>query len=263
VAQKYQLEAIGAPLVPTHVFFDEKTSLEWIEQTTMPKVFKLRRGAGSLNVRLVRTPEQGKALIKKAFRTGFKPMGAIISDQIEKKLLRGTIGQRIRNLNKIRKLPALVQSLHTHNKHLGLEIGYVYFQDFVPDNTHDTRITVMGDHHLFGFLRDVRDNDFRASGSGKIRYDQGEINPKCIEIGLDVAKKLGTQSIVLDFVEGKQHQPLIAEISYGFVPDAVYECPGYWDSHLQRHEGHIWPQDLIVEDLIEAIQRGAYSANGK
>ncbi len=256
VAQKYQLEAIGAPLIPTYSFFDEKKALDWIEQTEMPKVFKLRRGAGSLNVSLVRTHKQGKALIKKAFSSGFKPMGTVIGDQVSKKLLsHTTIRQKLRNLNKIAKLPSLLRSIYNSNKRLGRERGYVYFQDFVPDNTCDTRITAIGDHHIFGFFRDVRDNDFRASGSGKIRYDCEQINPKCIEISIDVAKKLKTQSIVLDFIEDKQHRPWLTEISYGFVPEAVYACPGYWDLRLQWHYGHIWPQDLIIEDLLGAIRQ--------
>jgi len=53
VGQKYLLEAIGAPLAPTYVFYDKKSAFDWIDKTTFPKVFKLRGGAGSLNVKLV------------------------------------------------------------------------------------------------------------------------------------------------------------------------------------------------------------------
>src|SRR5690606_31496309 len=45
IAQKYLLEAIGAPLVPSHVFYDPKTALEWLDQAVFPVVFKLRGGA--------------------------------------------------------------------------------------------------------------------------------------------------------------------------------------------------------------------------
>jgi len=67
VAQKYLLEAIGAPLIPTWVFTNKEDALGWIEGTTWPKVFKLRCGAGSTNVRLVRSHSQAAALCRQAF----------------------------------------------------------------------------------------------------------------------------------------------------------------------------------------------------
>ncbi len=41
VGQKYLLETIDAPLVPSYVFYSKKEALEWDEQTNFPKVFKL------------------------------------------------------------------------------------------------------------------------------------------------------------------------------------------------------------------------------
>jgi len=77
VAQKYLLEALGAPLVPTHVFFDEATALRWIDGTLFPKVFKLKRGSGSRNVRLVHSASEARALAHRAFRAGFNPSGSV------------------------------------------------------------------------------------------------------------------------------------------------------------------------------------------
>ena len=71
VGQKYLLEAIGAPLVPSYVFYSKREALEWAKQTSFPKVFKLRGGAGSANVRLVRTRSEAYRLISKAFTSGF------------------------------------------------------------------------------------------------------------------------------------------------------------------------------------------------
>jgi hypothetical protein len=62
IAQKYLLEAVGAPLVPTHVFYQLEDAMAWARSTTYPKVFNLRRGAGSLNVRLVRTAGEMEGL---------------------------------------------------------------------------------------------------------------------------------------------------------------------------------------------------------
>ena len=67
IAQKYVLEAIGAPLVPTYVFYSLDEALHWINEPSYPKVFKLRKGAGSSNVRLVRSAKEASALARRAF----------------------------------------------------------------------------------------------------------------------------------------------------------------------------------------------------
>ena len=58
VGQKYLLEAIGAPMAPAYTFFTRQEALNWAKQTNYPKVFKLRNGAGSDNVRLVKSKRQ-------------------------------------------------------------------------------------------------------------------------------------------------------------------------------------------------------------
>ena len=38
VGQKYLLEAVGAPLVPSYVFYDKDEAIAWTERTEFPKV---------------------------------------------------------------------------------------------------------------------------------------------------------------------------------------------------------------------------------
>ena len=135
---------------------------------------------------------------------------------------------------------------------MGREKGYIYFQDFIPDNDFDTRVTVIGDR-AFGFTRNVRPGDFRASGSGDIVYDFQRIQQKCVEIAFDVTRKVGSQSMAFDFVLVENKQPLILEMSYGYNAKAVYSCPGHWDARLNWHQGHIWPQDAILTDLLNDV----------
>lgn len=79
---------------------------------------------------------------------------------------------------------------------MGSEKGYVYFQDFVPDNDFDTRVTVVGDR-AFAYTRNVRPGDFRASGSGDIVHSIDKINRKYVEIAFDITRKVSSQGIVL------------------------------------------------------------------
>ena len=262
VAQKYLLEAIGAPLAPTYVFYDRRSALRWVDQTSFPKVFKLGKGAGSLNIRLAHTAREARMLVKRAFGKGFKPVGGHVRDIVGK--LRWAEGRkRLDLLGKVKRLPRSLWTIYRVNKTLGSESGYIYFQDFIPNNKYDTRITVIG-NRAFGFTRNVREKDFRASGSGSIDYSLERINPECISIAFDVAKKLGTQSIAFDFVIDVSGEPKITEVSYCYVGVAVYRCEGHWDDQLKWHEGHIWPQDAILIDVLEQLRqtKGSGSKSG-
>ncbi len=45
---------------------------------------------------------------------------------------------------------------------------------------------------------------------------------------------------------------MIGEISYAYSSSAVHACDGHWDSRGNWHEGHLWPEDAILEDLLTA-----------
>ena len=42
----------------------------------------------------------------------------------------------------------------------------------------------------------------------------------------------------------------VTEISYVYKDYMVYDCPGYWDTNLQFHEGHYFPQYCMLMDLL-------------
>ena len=130
------------------------------------------------------------------------------------------------------------------------ERGYVYFQEFVANDNLDIRIIVIG-HKAFVIKRMTRENDFRASGSGKIIFDKNQIDERCVQISFHVNNKLNCQSVAYDFVFDKNKNPLIVEISYGFAMEAYNACPGYWDSSIQWHEGKFNPQGWMVEVIIK------------
>ena len=71
IAQSYLFESLNIPHVKTYVFFDKNKALQWAKTSSFPKVFKLRGGAGSANVSLVKTRDKAIKLIKKAFGQGF------------------------------------------------------------------------------------------------------------------------------------------------------------------------------------------------
>ncbi len=97
----------------------------------------------------------------------------------------------------------------------------------------------------------VRDNDFRASGSGKIDYNIDKVDKKCIKIAFKVSKQLQFQSMAYDFIYNENNEPEFSEMSYTYLDTAIYNCPGYWDSNLNWHEGHYWPQYFQLMDALK------------
>jgi len=244
VGQKYLLEAIGAPLVPSYVFYDKQRALKWIEDTTFPKVFKLRRGAGSAHVKLANSKKEARKLVNKAFGRGFSQYDKItnLKDRLYK-YRKGKTGY----WNVIKGLLRLVKTTE-FARIAGPERGYIYFQDFIPDNNHDIRVIVIGDK-AFAIKRLVREGDFRASGSGHVLYEKHHFDEKTIHLSFEVAEKVKSQCLAIDYVY-KDDQPLITELSYGFIKEGYYDCEGYWDRELNWHEGPFDAQGWMVENLL-------------
>lgn len=247
VAQKYLLEAIGAPLVPSYVFYDKEEALAWAKNTDYPKVFKLKGGAGSANVKLVRNRGQAEKLIRKAFGRGFPQFDRW--NNLRERIRRYRDGQD--SLIGIAKGLGRLVIPTQYSKLQNREKGYVYFQDFIPNNNYDTRVVVVG-NKAAAEKRMIRKNDFRASGSGQFSFE--DINIEIIKISFEVSQKMQSQSMAFDFIEDQTGNPLIVEMSYGFGTKGITQAPGYWDHNLQWHEGKFTPQEWMVEDLIKTIE---------
>lgn len=250
LGQKYLLESIGAPLVPSFAFFDRNAALAWASSTSYPKVFKLRGGAGSSNVKLVRTQKQAFKLINRCFGKGFKELEYWRTLKYQwRKYRSGLISMQ----NMIHfSIGITLQYFNIVNNR---EHGYAYFQEFMPDNKYDTRIIVIGDK-AFAIKRLCRENDFRASGSGKIIFDRNEISEKMVSLSFDIARRLDTQCIGFDWVVDKNGNPQIVEIGYGFTSRPYYKCQGYWTSDMKWHEGSGFDFcSWMVENLITNISK--------
>ena len=259
LAQKYLLEGIEAPLVPTYLFYDKGQALAWLRQATFPLVWKLRGGAGSTNVRLVQDYGEARRVCARMFGRGVTLAPAYLADMQTK--VRKAESWRV-FWEKLGRAPDRIRRAWRKRRLMGREIGYVLFQEFVPGNTFDTRIAVVGDR-AWGFTRGVRKNDFRASGSGKINYDMARVEPECVRLAFRVARALQTQSLAFDFLAQEGRGPQLVEISYGYLAEAVHQAPGYWDPDLTWHEGHFWPQEAILDDLLAQIERRREGGEGR
>jgi glutathione synthase/RimK-type ligase-like ATP-grasp enzyme len=247
VGQKYLLEAINAPIVPTWVFYSKTEALHWVKTTKFPIVFKLRGGAGSQNVQLVNSLTTANKIIRKAFGCGFPSYDSIGS--IKERWRKYQLGKA--NITDLLKGIVRIFYAPPYARAKGNEAGYVYFQEFIPGNDSDIRIIVIGDR-AFAIKRLVRQNDFRASGSGYIQYSKELFDEETLKLSFVIAKQLQSQCIAFDFVYKNKH-PLLVEISYGFLASGYDACPGYWDINLVWHEGKFNPYGWMVDDLINKV----------
>lgn len=242
IGQKYLFESLGLPCVKSYIFYNQKEAEDWIQDIQFPIVFKLRNGASSQNVRLVKSLSQGKRLIKRAFKRGFNQEREYLrfSDNYNK-FINNDINLKLFLKSFLYYLIFMLKSPQKIR-----EKGYVYFQDYISGNISDTRVIVIG-NKAFSIKRINRSNDFRASGSGKIVFDSQDVD--CIKIAFEANKKIDASCIAFDFLYD-QGVPNIIEISFGFSVVPYDNCPGYWDRDFNWHAGNFNPQSWIIDNLI-------------
>jgi glutathione synthase/RimK-type ligase-like ATP-grasp enzyme len=245
IKQFYLLQQHGFPVVPSYVFWERKKALQWLDTTQFPLVFKLKGGAGSASVVLVKTKRQARFLVKRMFGAGMycKQVPGMGSTRIkffnpykEIRHLLGTIKRKING-----EPTNLTWRLHK---------DYVYFQKFCPGNQWDTRVATIG-KRAYAFRRFVRKNDFRASGSNSWELDRSKIDLRFVKIAHEISQLFGFQSMAYDFIYDENQNPLLIEISYTYgEPDYPDFNDGYWDTDMVWHDGYFRTRELIMEDLL-------------
>ncbi|EKE85200.1 ATP-grasp domain-containing protein [Idiomarina xiamenensis] len=249
VGQKYLLEALASPMIPSYVFYDKSKAINWARNTSYPKVFKLRGGAGSENVRIAKTEKDALNFINRSFGRGYKVKNR--RNFLKERIWRFKRDRSLSSFLNISKGIARLFIPKVAEREFPAERNYAYFQDFIPKNDHDIRVIVIG-NRAFAIKRMVREGDFRASGSGIIIYDKAAIPEECLKIAFSVSKKMASQCTAFDFVF-RDGEPLIVEVSYSFSARAYSDCPGYWNEKLEWIDGQFYPEFFMVEDFIKNL----------
>src|SRR5690606_25754870 len=134
---------------------------------------------------LAKNKREATNLVRKAFNRGFAQSNKIsqLKERIRKvKEKKESFSFLLKGFGRL-IIPTEFSRMYSREK------GYVYFQDFIEKNTFDIRVIIVGDR-AFAIKRLIRQNDFRASGSGNIIYDINEIDFECIRISFKINEKL-------------------------------------------------------------------------
>ena len=226
------------------IFYDFKSFYKNLSNQNLPTVFKLKGGAGSNNVFLIKSKI---SILFKAFRMfvfGYNQVSRWNNlSNLIKKYFDGQIG-----LLKIFKGILRLFVKTKRDRKLGKETGYFYLQEFLPNNKNDIRIIIIGDK-CFAFTRYNRKNDFRASGSGNCSFSKELIPKDLIKHSFEIYNKLEMVSVAFDFLIKDSEHTLI-EISYGFIKDLYESCEGYWTEDLKWHNEDVKPELFIIEKLL-------------
>lgn len=231
-AQAYYLKELGVAIPSTFVSFSRDEAREYARHASFPLVSKSAGGAASSGVGLLRDVNAAERELKRIFRSSWT----------ERALRRLGVGVRFgRRWN----------------------TSYVLWQQFVPGNARDLRITVIGKRHAFAFWRRNRPGDFRASGSGLIDYSVGDVERE-VRLCLDICQRADFDCMAFD-VLSLDGGPVVAEVSCAFNDRAIFNAPTHFvletGGVLAVHPGHVWPQELIIGCIAERYVSGTLGSS--
>ncbi len=246
IKQYYLLKAHNFPVIESYIFWEKTDAEAWLNDAEYPLVFKLSRGAFSQDVILVKTKVHAQKIINLMFGKGAKSGDLFDADNSwvlnqykKKRKLAGTLKQKL-----LKRHIALKWEI---------EKGYALFQQFMPENDYTTRITIIGDR-AFAFIINNVEGDFRAFDMQQIDFDPANIDVECVNLAFQISKTLGFQCMAYDFLLDENRKPVVCEMGYTSYALDLYNCTGYWDSSLDWHPGHFWPQYFQLIDLLSLPQ---------
>lgn len=180
-------------------------------EVKFPIVYKLLNGAVSSGVFLVKNYTDLEKLIQD--KTRRSPLEFI------------NYLRRLRKKNKSSSMTPNHELIDQNFKSFFSKRHSFVLQDFIPNLDCDYRVLIFGNKFYIS-KRMVRDNDFRASGSGKQKWV--EPSKEILEFSEQVRKKLNVPIIALDIAEDKGKFFLIEFLGLGFGAVTLIKSDFYY-----------------------------------
>jgi glutathione synthase/RimK-type ligase-like ATP-grasp enzyme len=185
-----------------------------------PYVYKKTTGAGSSGVSLIKKEKDLKKIKSRDFRISLKRKA----------------------INLARKLKLTKNEFEIYyyrNKGFNLAV----YQEFIEDLSCDYKVLVFAEK-FFVLKRDVRKNDFRASGSGLFKFDTPP--EELLEFSEEIFKKIDTPYASLDVAIKNNECKLIEYQALNFGPYTLVNSPGYFIK-----KNLVWTYIEMESDLEE------------
>jgi glutathione synthase/RimK-type ligase-like ATP-grasp enzyme len=255
VAETYLLQAANVPIPESWMFYLYDDCVSWLKNSAkFPLIAKLRCGSGSNNVRLLKSTGEAIRYATKMFSGGFKPSPSLLF-KTKSQVLSSRDWKTI--MSRFKRIPEFLHTLK-HAKAFPNEKGYVFFQEYIPNDGYDLKIVVVGDKLSF-IGRNIRKGDYRASGGGDLFYEKSLISQNVISSAFEASDKLGFQCMGYDYVVDKSTGiGKIVEISYGFSHTALLNAGGFFDRNSEWHNEPLnAPVEVIKNITKEILKHGS------
>ena len=247
VAETYLLEAIDAPIPKSYVFYNLETINNFIKNDSkFPLIAKLRNGSGSHNVKMISSENQLYKYAKIMFTKGFNSSPSLLYKTTSNVKSSKSISTFIKRL---KRAPEFLKTLR-YSKMFPNEKGYVFLQEFIPNDGYDLKIVVVGNKLSF-IARNIRKGDFRASGGGDLFFDKKLVTEDVIKSAFETSDKLGFKCMGYDYVVNNETgKGIIIEISYGFSHEALLQANGYFDREGKWYDEPLNAPKELLNNLI-------------
>jgi glutathione synthase/RimK-type ligase-like ATP-grasp enzyme len=250
VAETYLLQSVYASIPGSWMYYTLDDAIKWLEEKALyPLIAKLRCGSGSNNVKLLRTKNEAIKYSRQMFKSGFNTYPSMIF-KAKSQLLSAKNWDVIKT--RVKRLPEFIRTL-SRAKEFPRERGYVFFQEYIPNDGHDLKVVVVGDKLSF-IGRRIRKGDFRASGGGDLFFDRSLVTRQIITLLFSVSDTLGFQCMGYDLVVDKSTgEGKIVEISFGFSHIALLQAGGYFDRNCVWHDEPLNAPHEVLSNMISSI----------
>lgn len=209
-----------------------------IEKAIFPFVYKSLKGAMSSGVRLIKNKDEFEALNKEVKKLTF--------------LERLRLYKKAKNKHKDQSLQPVKQYSEVNFSKFFSKRNPFVAQEFVPGLECDYKVLVFGEKY-YVLKRKVRDNDFKASGSGKFEWT--EPSEKVLDYAREVVTKMGVWFNSLDIVETDSHCALVEYQGIGFGPLTLIGSPYYYQKNTASWH-KVLTQSNLEEEYAQAIHYG-------
>lgn len=233
--QELHKKKVGITLPSSRLIGSMEDLDECISDLSFPLVLKTSNGFGSKGVSKINTPDELRGSVMAQLHEIHPPAKNII--------------RRIKQQKEHQKKIAPYEGKYP------LRVGRLILQEFLDGLKFDWKVLVFG-NTCFCIKRYVRDNDFRASGSGKFSFDETPPD-SLLNFAIDVVRRLGTPWASLDIAE---LQDTFALIEYQCVHFGLYTLMR--NSKAYVHQDASWiaqpvenpnPEKYFCDALLDFI----------